>query len=103
PLHDALPIFSCSGRWLQGRERPADYRRGKGSVAARAAWLVLTRDGTAAHPEILLELWTRDISIHYLLAAVWSVVRARRSEAGAKKQAERSSSFLLLFREYEDG
>ena len=92
--------FSCIGRWLQGRERPADYRRGKGSVAARAAWLVLTRDGTAAHPEILRELWTGDISIHYLLAAVWTVVRARRSEAGTEKQAERSSSFLLLFRKY---
>ena len=97
--------FSCIGRWLQGRERPADYRRGKGSVAARAAWLVLTRDGTAAHPEILRELWTGDISIHYLLAAVRSVVsvvRARSSEAAAKKQAERSSSILLLFHEYED-
>src|SRR5436309_12003613 len=56
---------SCIGRWLQGRERPAGYRRGKGSAAARAALLVLTRDGTAAHPEISREFWTGDISIHY--------------------------------------
>src|SRR5881398_1868419 len=49
--HKQHSDFSCIRQWHQGRERLADYRRGKGSAAARAAWLVLTRDGIAAHPK----------------------------------------------------